>query len=328
MDTCKKEAATNASAEVKASDDAVPNVPASDWIAPVPYLGSDGRYHFLYVTYHIVTFDWYGGRHSTDDLNDGYVGSGDWPQLMRRIVPELLVTEAIEFFPDLESVKQAEAIWITLETIAADSLCRNLQEGGHGITSATMKARWSNAEYSAAVSKNIQASLLDPESNIRLREGQRRGWKRDWERRAAAIRASITPELRALRSTNSREVAARPAVKEKRSQSLKATLAAPDKRQRKSETANERWARDGEKERHGAKTAERHHRNRAERYGIDPSDVEAVNAAHAAHKAELNRQRGAAFRERHQGDDLRAANREKQARFRARQKGRLPSWRG
>jgi hypothetical protein len=318
-----KATAARATKATRVSDDAVQNVPASDRIAPVPYLGSDGKYHFLYVTHHIVTFDWYGGRHSTDDLNDGYVGSGKWVQLWSQIAPEILTTAAIEFFPDVESLKLAEAKWITLETIAADPACRNEQEGGHGVTSATMKARWSTPGYSAAVGKNIQASLLGPESNIRLREGQRRGWERDWERRVAAIRASITPELRALRSINSREVAARAGVKEKRSQSLKATLAAPDKRQRKSETANERWARDGEKERHGTKTAERHHRNRADRYGIDPIDVEAVNAAHAAHKAELNRQRGAAFRERHQGDDLRAANREKQARFRARQKARL-----
>jgi hypothetical protein len=288
--------------------------------APVPYRGRDGQYHFLYVTRHIETNEWYGGRHSTDDLNDGYSGSGDWPQLMKRIAPELLVTEAIEFFPDLESLKRAEAKWITLASINADPLCRNVQEGGHGVTSATMKARHARPGFSAAVGKNIQARLLEPDINLRLREGQQRGWKRDRERRVAAIRTSITPELCALRSINSREVHARPEVKEKHSRSLKAALAAPDKRQRKSETAKERWARDGERARHGAKTAERYHRSRAERYGIDPSDVEAVNTAHAAHKAELNRKRGAAFRERHQGPEQRAANRDRQTRFRARQK--------
>ena len=86
------------------------------------------------------------------------------------------------------------------------------------------------------------------------------------------------------------------------------------------QTAEDRWARDGEKERHGAKTAVRHHRAQAERHGIDPGDIEAVSAAHAAHKAELNRKRGAAFRERHQGEALKTSNREKMARWRARMK--------
>jgi hypothetical protein len=287
----------------------------------VPYRGTDGRFHFLYVTYNPDTLEWYGGRHSTDNLEDGYVGSGDWPQWMDQIAPEMLVVEAIEFFPDVESLKRAEAEWITMATIEADPSCRNVQEGGHGVTSASLKKRHARPGYSARVGKIIQASLLEPETNKRLREGQVRGWKIYREQRIASMRAAgQTPEFRALRSIISREVGARPEVKVKRSASLKATFSAPEHRQRMRETANERWAREGEKDRHGTTTAARHHRTRAERHGIDPSDVEAVNAAHAAHKAELNRKRGAAFRERHQGEEQRAANREKQARFRARQK--------
>jgi len=140
-------------------------------------------------------------------------------------------------------------------------------------------------------------------------------------RRIAAAKAGQkTPEARARKSVAAREVNSRPEVKEKRSRSLKDTLATPEARATKCRTAHERWARDGEKERHGAKTAERHHRTRAERYGIDPGEVEAVDAAHAAHRAELNRKRGAAFRERHQGEVLKMSNREKMARWRARMK--------
>jgi hypothetical protein len=66
--------------------------------------------------------------------------------------------------------------------------------------------------------------------------------------------------------------------------------------------------------------AARFHRARAARYELEEGDVEAVNAAHADHKAELNRKRGATFRARHQGPEMRAANREKTARYRARKK--------
>src|SRR6516165_6998466 len=91
-----KPAPVRATKATRVSNDAVPNVAASGRIAPVPYLGSDGQYHFLYVTHHIVTIDWYGGRHSTDDLNDRYVGSGNWVQLWSKIAPEMLTTAAIE----------------------------------------------------------------------------------------------------------------------------------------------------------------------------------------------------------------------------------------
>jgi hypothetical protein len=292
-------------------------------IAAVPYSGSDGQYHFLYVTYHIDTFDWYGGRHSTADLNDGYVGSGNWPQLWKQFAPEVLITEPIEFFPDLKALKRAEAKWITLEFIGNNPLCRNEQEGGHGLTPASARALHARPGHTAKMAAKIKAAYARPGGKDRINAHLRR-LRQDVDaqaRRLAAIRtAAADPESLTRRSITAREVGARPEVKTKRSQSLRATLAAPDKRQRKSETANERWARDGEKERHGNKTVERHHRNRAERYGINPSDVDAVNAAHAAHKAELNRRRGEAFRDRHRGNDQRAANRDKQARYRARQK--------
>lgn len=42
-----------------------------------PRRGTDGRYHFIYVTYDIETLEWYGGKHTTDNLDDGYRGSAN-----------------------------------------------------------------------------------------------------------------------------------------------------------------------------------------------------------------------------------------------------------
>src|SRR4029077_6665653 len=39
------------------------------------YRGKDGRYHFLYRTEHLDTGNYYIGKHSTHDLDDGYQGS-------------------------------------------------------------------------------------------------------------------------------------------------------------------------------------------------------------------------------------------------------------
>jgi hypothetical protein len=299
------------------------NSRATDPFAPVPYRGGDGRYHFLYVTRDVETLEWYGGRHSTKNLHDGYVGSGDWPQLMQKVAPEKLDTRPTEFFPDVASAKRAEAEWITLETIAADLLCRNVQEGGHGLTSASARALHARPGHTASMAVKIKAAYARPGGKDRILAHLRRlAQDADAQaRRLAALRtAAADPASLARRSITSLEVNARPEVQAKRSRSLKIRFDDPGHRARMKKTADDRWARDGEQERQGAKTAARHHRTRAERHGIDPGDVEAVDAAHAAHKAELNRKRCAAFRERHQGEALKTSNREKMARWRARMK--------
>ena len=191
---------------------------------PVPYRGSDGRYHFLYVTHHIDTSEWYGGRHSTDNLNDGYVGSGDWPQLWNQIAPDMLVTRAMEFFPDVESLKRAEAEWIILDMISADPLCRNVQEGGHGLTSASASALHARPGHTANMAVKIKDAYARPGGKDRIIAHLRR-LHQDVDaqaRRLAALRtAAADPESLARRSITALEVNARPEVQAKRSRSLK-----------------------------------------------------------------------------------------------------------
>lgn len=90
------------------------------------------EYHIIYKTTCLVTGKWYIGMHSTDDLNDGYLGSG---QQLRRSVKkygkEQHKTEVLEFLPDRESLWRREEELVT-KKLMEDELCMNLATGGQG----------------------------------------------------------------------------------------------------------------------------------------------------------------------------------------------------
>jgi hypothetical protein len=71
--------------------------------------------------------------HSTDSLEDGYVGSGTrlWHSIKKH-GRENFKLEILEFLPDRESLKKREAEVIT-EKMLRDSMCMNLSLGGGDI---------------------------------------------------------------------------------------------------------------------------------------------------------------------------------------------------
>lgn len=65
--------------------------------------------HFVYRTSH-PDGSYYIGRHSTKNINDGYIGSGSWiRELADRSV---LIREIVEWADDVESLMEAEQRWI------------------------------------------------------------------------------------------------------------------------------------------------------------------------------------------------------------------------
>lgn len=90
------------------------------------------KYHYIYKTTCIITNRFYVGMHSTDNLEDGYIGSGKrlWYSINKH-GRDNHICEILEFLPDRSSLKIREKQIIN-EELLMNKLCMNLALGGEG----------------------------------------------------------------------------------------------------------------------------------------------------------------------------------------------------
>ena len=90
------------------------------------------KYHYLYKTTNVVTGKYYYGMHSTNDLNDGYLGSGKRLRYsINKYGEENHNKEILEFVKNRKELIKREKKLITLNEIAKVD-CMNLKIGGDG----------------------------------------------------------------------------------------------------------------------------------------------------------------------------------------------------
>ena len=90
------------------------------------------KYHFIYKTTNLLSGRYYIGMHSTDDLDDGNLGSGNRLRLaVRKHGKDNFKREILEFVESRVELKLREAEIITLDEIAKED-CMNLVVGGGG----------------------------------------------------------------------------------------------------------------------------------------------------------------------------------------------------
>lgn len=88
--------------------------------------------HYIYKTICLVTGRYYIGMHSTNNLDDGYMGSGlRLRRSIRKYGVEQHKKEIIEYCNDVYELSKREAEIVTHELINED-LCMNLVAGGYG----------------------------------------------------------------------------------------------------------------------------------------------------------------------------------------------------
>lgn len=88
------------------------------------------KYHFIYKTTNLINGKYYIGMHTTDNLNDGYVGSGKklWYSI-NKYGKENFKCEILEILPNKSSLKKREKELVN-EDLLKDPMCMNLTIGG------------------------------------------------------------------------------------------------------------------------------------------------------------------------------------------------------
>lgn len=140
--------------------------------------GADRRkHHVIYKTTCLVTSRYYIGMHSTDNLADGYIGSGKrlWQSIKKHGI-EQHVCEVLEHLPSREALRLREAELVN-ERLLEDKRCMNLTVGGYGDfghidnadpryrhhrqagAAAMNKVLWSDAEWADKATARFKASV-------------------------------------------------------------------------------------------------------------------------------------------------------------------------
>ena len=90
------------------------------------------QYHFIYKTTNVVNLKYYYGMHSTNNLNDGYIGSGTrlWYSI-NKYGKENHKIEILEQLTNRKSLKDRETEYIN-EILLNDPICMNCKCGGSG----------------------------------------------------------------------------------------------------------------------------------------------------------------------------------------------------
>jgi hypothetical protein len=90
------------------------------------------QYYYIYKTTNLINEKYYYGMHCTDNLNDGYMGSGTkLKRSIKRHGKENFKTEILEFLPNKEELLKREKEIIN-EEVLKDPNSMNLQPGGGG----------------------------------------------------------------------------------------------------------------------------------------------------------------------------------------------------
>ncbi len=134
------------------------------------------KFYILYKTINKLNGMYYIGAHSTNNLNDGYFGSGKLiKEAIKEFGKENFERITLELFDNADDMFLAENKYITPE-IVKDPLSYNQNYGGAGITDDENYTRWGNKEYHDKVANSIKKFANSPEGKKQLSKSAFTRW--------------------------------------------------------------------------------------------------------------------------------------------------------
>ena len=96
-------------------------------------------YNYVYLITNTLNNKKYIGKHSTDNLNDNYIGSGIIiKQIVRKYGKNIFKKEILQFCNSEEEAFEKEKYWINFYNALQDENFYNLDQGGKGRGNFTM----------------------------------------------------------------------------------------------------------------------------------------------------------------------------------------------
>ena len=123
--------------------------------------------HFIYKTTH-TNGKYYIGRHSTENINDGYVGSGLWPSSIKD--KSTLTREILEYAESVEQVKQLEGQYLLEHYGKPGCMNRTADPIGFDTDSNPMK----DPDIAAKIAGDNHWTRTDPLASDKLRKQQQK----------------------------------------------------------------------------------------------------------------------------------------------------------
>lgn len=132
------------------------------------------KYHYIYKITCLKNGRYYIGMHSTDNLEDGYMGGGKKiKNSIKKHGKDEHEKEVLEFFENREDLVNRE-IQLVNEELIKDPMCMNLNLGGEG------DIRWTReSRRNGAINAN-KKNWKNPEFMEKMKDVSRRTFKKLW----------------------------------------------------------------------------------------------------------------------------------------------------
>lgn len=157
-------------------------------------IDTNEKYHFVYKTINLINGKWYIGKHSTYNLDDGYLGSSQHlKSAIKKYGRENFIREILAFCDSEQEAYEKEAELVTIEVVH-NPMTYNKMPGGKGgqkrFTDDELKER--NRELSREwYQANNEHRREYRREYYQANKEREREYKREWRKRKKAQTESI-----------------------------------------------------------------------------------------------------------------------------------------